>query len=86
MSKSVLPRIDSGGYAQEQGPGRAETGTVPLTVNKKTEARFNSGTEKGSTLMMELKNGVQDGCAETCGKPVTNADYVTWETCNSVCT
>ena len=26
--------------------------------------------------MMELKNGVQDGCAETCGKPVTNADYM----------
>ncbi len=45
-------------------------------INKKTEARFNSGTQKGSTLMMELKNCVQYGCTGQGEKPVTNADYM----------
>ena len=54
-----------------------------MNVNKKTEARLNSGTEKGSILMMELKNDVQNmqngqgSSACKCGKmPVSNAEYM----------
>ena len=52
-------------------------------MNKKTEEEVYSGTEKGSILMMELKNDVQNmqngqgSSACKCGKmPVSNAEYM----------